>query len=328
MKILIADAFDESLPKKLAPFGDATSDMTHLADAEVLLIRSKTKVTKEFLAGAPKLKLVIRGGVGLDNVDAEACKERGIQVRNTPKASSVAVAELAMAMMLAVPNRLIEGHNALKEGKFLKKELKRTELFQKTLGLLGAGLIGTEVARRAQAFGMTVIACDPYVPNHALAEMVETKEELFERADYISLHLPLTPETKGMINKGAIERMKAGVVIVNTARGKLIVEEDLAEGSPRGRSGAYATDVFFADPPEPTCPILSAPNVILMPHVGGSSNENLLRIGDTVVELLKKWTKQAVKTPAETGRHVALRGIPSFLGAAVLSGPPFLRLPP
>src|SRR5512134_3154914 len=149
MKILLADSFDESLPKKLAPFGVATTDMGQLKDAEVVLVRSKTKVTREFLVGAPNLKLVIRGGVGLDNVDIEACRERGIEVKNTPRASSVAVAELAFAMMLAVPNRLIEAHNSMKEGRWLKKEIKRTELFGKTLGLLGAGLIGTEVARRA-----------------------------------------------------------------------------------------------------------------------------------------------------------------------------------
>ncbi len=305
MKILIADSFDESLPKKLAPFGDATSDMTHLADAEVLLIRSKSKVTKEFLAGAPKLKLVIRGGVGLDNVDIEACREKGIEVKNTPRASSVAVAELTMALMLAVPNHLIEGHNSMKDGKWLKKELKRTELYGKTLGLLGAGLIGTEVARRALAFGMKVVAYDHYIPNHALAELMDEPEELYAKADYISVHLPLTPETRGMLNRQAFDQMKNGVVIVNTARGKVIVEEDLVEAIKAGKVGAYATDVYLSDPPDPKSPLLSAPNVILMPHVGGSSKENLLRIGENVVEILKKWTKPAVRAQAEAGAIAA-----------------------
>src|SRR5450759_1009966 len=134
MKILIADAFDESLPGRLAPFGEVLTDPARLKDAEVVLVRSKTKVTREFLNGAPNLKLVIRGGVGLDNVDIEACREKGIDVKNTPRASSVAVAELAMALMLAIPNRLVEGHVSMKEGKWLKKELKRTELYEKTLG--------------------------------------------------------------------------------------------------------------------------------------------------------------------------------------------------
>ena len=305
MKILLADSFDESLPKKLAPFGDATTDMAQLSDADVVLVRSKTKVTKEFLAGAPKLKLVIRGGVGLDNVDIEACREKGIEVKNTPRASSVAVAELTMALMLAVPNRLIEGHNSMKDGKWLKKELKRTELYGKTLGLLGAGLIGTEVARRALAFGMKVVAYDHYIPNHALAELMDEPEELYARADFISVHLPLTPETRGMLNRHAFDQMKNGVVIVNTARGKVIAEDDLVEALKTGRVAAYATDVYLSDPPDPKSPLLTAPNVILMPHVGGSSKENLLRIGENVVEILKKWTRPVIKNPVEAGALVS-----------------------
>lgn len=305
MKILLADSFDESLPGKLAPFGEATADMAHLKDADVLLVRSKTKVTKEFLAGAPKLKLVIRGGVGLDNVDIEACRERGIEVKNTPRASSVAVAELAMALMLAVPNRLIDGHNSMVAGKWLKKEMKRTELFGKTLGVLGAGLIGTEVARRALAFGMKVVAYDHYIPNHALAELLDEPEELYARADYISIHLPLTPETRGMLNRQAFAKMKDGVVLVNTARGKVVVEEDLVEALKAGKVGAYATDVYLSDPPDPKSPLLAAPNVILMPHVGGSSKENLLRIGENVVEILKKWTKPVVAASSGAGALVS-----------------------
>jgi len=295
MKILLADSFDESLPKKLTPFGVATTDMGQLKDAEVVLVRSKTKVTREFLANAPNLKLVIRGGVGLDNVDIEACRERGIEVKNTPRASSVAVAELAFAMMLAVPNRLIEAHNSMKEGRWLKKEIKRTELFGKTLGLLGAGLIGTEVARRALAFGMKVVAYDHYIPNHALAELLDEPEELYARADYISIHLPLTPETKGMLDRQAFSKMKDGVVLVNTARGKVVVEEDLAAALASGKVAAYATDVFLSDPPDPKSPLHAAPNVFLTPHIGGSSKDNLLRIGDIVVEILKKWSRPVVR---------------------------------
>lgn len=288
MKILVADAFDKSLPDRLKAFGEVTEDIAQLPEAEVLLVRSKTKVTKEMLAGAPKLKLVIRGGVGLDNVDKAACKERGVDVMNTPKASSVAVAELAMALMLAVPNRLIEAHNGLKlEGKFLKKELKRTELFQKTLGLLGIGLIGTEVAKRAAAFGMTVIACDPFVKEHPAAKLVSL-DELLAKADYISLHMPLTDETKGVINKGSLAKMKKGVIIVNTGRGKCVNEEDLADALKSGHVAAYATDVWYSDPPDASCPLLSAPNVLMAPHIGASSKENLLRIGDCIVEILDK----------------------------------------
>ncbi len=288
MRILLADSFDDSLPGRLAAFGTVSTEMNDLGEAEVLLVRSKTKVMPEMLAKAPRLKLVIRGGVGLDNVDIEACRERGVEVRNTPRASSVAVAELAMALMLGVPNRLVEGHAGMKDGKWLKKELKRSELFGKTLGLLGVGLIGTEVARRALAFGMRVVAHDHYVPHHALAEMLDTEEDLYELSDYISIHLPLTPETKGMIDARAISRMRDGVVIVNTARGKVVVEEDLAAALKAGKVRAYATDVWASDPPDPSSPLLAAPNVLMTPHIGASSRENLLRIGDAIVEILTK----------------------------------------
>ncbi len=290
MKILIADAFDASLPGRLKAFGDVTDDMGKLSEAEALLIRSKTKVTKEFLEGAPNLKLVIRGGVGLDNVDRETCKARGIEVRNTPQASSVAVAELTMALMLAVPNRIVEGHNSMKEGKWIKKELKRTELYQKTLGLLGVGLIGTEVAKRAAAFGMKVVAHDPFVQSHPVAE-IKGLDDVLASADYISMHTPLTDQTKGMVNKAMISKMKDGVILVNTGRGKVVVEEDLAEALNSGKVRAYATDVWYSDPPDPSSPLLSAPNVLMTPHIGASSKENLLRIGDIIVDIISGFGK-------------------------------------
>jgi D-3-phosphoglycerate dehydrogenase len=288
MKILIADAFDASLPKRLEKFGEVTTDMAELATAQILLIRSKTKVTKDMVDQAPKLKLVIRGGVGLDNVDREACKARGVEVMNTAAASSVSVAEMAMAFMVAIPARLIEAHMAMKEGKFPKNELKRTELFQKTLGLIGAGAIATEVAKRALGFGMKVIAYDPFLSTHPLADL-KTLDEVLAQADVISIHTPLTDQTKGMFNKDVFAKMKDGVMIINTGRGKVVVEEDLAEALKAGKVRAYGTDVWFSDPPAPECPLLSAPNVFMAPHLGASSKENLLRIGDTVVEILSRF---------------------------------------
>lgn len=286
MKILIADAFDAKMPERLRAFGDVTDDMSQLTDAHVLLVRSKTKVTPELIEKAPNLKLVIRGGVGLDNVDKKACAERGIKVMNTPKASSVAVAEMAMAFMVAIPARLLEAHMSMVEGKFLKSELKRTELFNKTLGLIGLGAIGTEVAKRAQAFGMTVLAFDPFVKESPNAILVATVHELLKKADVISLHTPLTDETKGMINTALINEMKDGVIIINTGRGKVIVEEDLAEALKSGKVRAYGTDVWYSDPPPPECTLLKAPNVFMAPHLGASTKENLGRIGDEVVSIL------------------------------------------
>lgn len=289
MKILISDAFDPSLPERLKKFGEVTDDKEQVADADVVLIRSKTKCTKEYIDNAPNLKLIIRGGVGLDNVDLEYSKEKGIQVNNTPAASSVAVAELAFAHMLAVPNRLVEGHNSMKEGKWIKKELKRTELMGKTLGLIGIGRIASEVAKRAKAFGMKVIAYDKYVDTSEFAEMMSLNDVLAQ-SDYLSLHTPLTNETKGMINKDVIAKMKDGAVIVNTGRGKCVVEEDVAEALKSGKIKTYANDVWYSDPPDPSSPLLSAPNVQLTPHLGASSKENLLRIGDIIIDILEKFT--------------------------------------
>ncbi len=287
MKILIADAFDAKLPERLAAFGDVTSDMAALGSAEVLLIRSKTKVTQETLDQAPALKLVIRGGVGMDNVDKKACAARGVKAVNTPKASSVAVAEMAMAFMVAIPARLIEAHTSMKEGKFLKSELKRTELFKKTLGLIGAGAIASEVALRAKAFGMTVLAYDPYLKEHPVAQMVDSLDELVAKAEVLSLHTPLTDETRGMVNAALIAKMKDGVIIVNTGRGKCVDEADLVAALTSGKVRAYGTDVWPSDPPPADCPLLAAPNVFMAPHLGASSKENLGRIGDEVVAILK-----------------------------------------
>jgi len=282
MRILIADAFDASLPKRLEKLGTVTSDLADLAQAQILLIRSKTKVTKEMVEQAPNLKLVIRGGVGLDNVDIPACKAKGIEVMNTAAASSVSVAEMAMAFMVAIPARLIEAHMAMKEGKFPKNELKRTELFQKTLGLIGAGAIASEVAKRAVAFGMKVIAYDPFLTSHPVAELKPL-------ADVISIHTPLTDQTRGMFNQDLIAKMKDGVILINTGRGKVVVEADLAAALGSGKVRAYGTDVWPSDPPPADCPLLAAPNVFMSPHLGASSKENLLRIGDTVVEILSRF---------------------------------------
>lgn len=288
MKILIADAFDASLPKRLEKFGEVTSDMAELGTATVLLVRSKTRVTKEMVDQAPSLKLVIRGGVGLDTIDIPACKAKGIEVMNTAAASSVSVAEMAMAFMVAIPARLIEAHMAMKEGKFPKNELKRTELFKKTLGLIGAGAIATEVAKRAEAFGMKVIAYDPFLQSHPIAEL-KTLDEVCAQADVISIHTPLTDQTKGMFHKDVFAKMKDGVIIVNTGRGKVIVEDDLAEALKAGKVRAYGTDVWFSDPPPAECPLLTAPNVFMAPHLGASSKENLGRIGDIVFDILSRF---------------------------------------
>ena len=291
MKILISDAFDPSLPANLEVFGEVTDDKDRLAEMDVVLVRSKTECTREYIDHARNLRLIIRGGVGLDNIDVEYAQSKGIQVFNTAEASAVAVAELALALMISVPTRLVEGHIGMTNREWLKKSLKRTELMGKTLGLIGAGNIGTELARRAIAFGMRVIAYDPLLKNHECVDLVSL-EELFVEADYISLHVPLTDSTREMFNTETFAQLKDGVVIINTARGKCISEKDMAEALESGKVRGYATDVWYSDPPDESCPLYDAPNVIMTPHLGASSGENMLRIGDVVVRILEDVAQQ------------------------------------
>jgi D-3-phosphoglycerate dehydrogenase len=291
MKILISDAFDPSLPAKLEAFGETTTDKDQLADVDAVLVRSKTKCTREYIDQAKKLRLIVRGGVGLDNIEVDYARSKGIQVFNTAEASAVAVAELAFALMIAVPTRMVEGHMGMKDREWLKKQLKRTELMGKTLGLVGAGNIGTELARRAIGFGMRVIAYDPLLKSHEFVDLVSL-DELLEQSDYMSLHVPLTDQTRGMINSETIAQMKDGVVIVNTARGGCVVEDDMVEALNSTKVRAYATDVWYSDPPDPSCPLYDAPNMIMTPHLGASSGENMLRIGDVVVRILEDFVQQ------------------------------------
>ena len=286
MKILISDAFDATLPDRLAVFGEVTEDKDQLPEIDVVLIRSKTKCTREYIDHAKNLKLIIRCGVGLDNVDCDYARSKGVQVFNTASASAPAVAELAFALMISVPTRLVDGHLGMVEKNWLKKQLKRTELLGKTLGVIGAGNIGTELAKRAKAFGMRVIAFDPPLKTHDAVQLVDL-DTLFAESDYMSLHVPLIDATLGMINSDSIAKMKDGVVIVNTARGKCVVEEDMVAALESGKVRAYATDVWYSDPPSDECPLFGAPNVIMTPHIGASSAENMGRIGDVVISILE-----------------------------------------
>jgi D-3-phosphoglycerate dehydrogenase len=296
--IYIADSFDPSLPDKLGEFGEVTTDGNRLAEADVLLVRSKTKVTREVLEAARKVKLVIRGGVGIDTIDTKAAAERGVRVRNTPKASSITVAELAFALMLAAPTRLIEAHISMCQGKWEKNELKRTELFGKTLTVVGLGNIASEVAKRAQAFGMTVFAYDPLVSPERAAELgvtlVADLEEALSKAHYVSIHVPLVESTRNLINREALAAMRKGAVLVNTARAGVIVAEDVVEALESGQLAYYCADVWPTDPPSPDYPILKSNKVFMLPHLGASSKENLLRIGDEVCSIIRETQKEGV----------------------------------
>lgn len=291
MLILISDAFDEELPGRLERFGEVTTDPSRVDQAEVVLIRSKTKCTREYLEGAPRLRMIIRGGVGLDNVDLEAAAERGIEVHNTPEASSVAVAEMAFALMLAVPCNLVAAHTSMAARRWEKKALERSELQGKTLGLVGCGRIATELALRAKVFGMEVIGYRSSRKRHDVIEIRKTLAEVLAESDYVSLHTPLTEATRGLMGSENLACMKAGAVLVNTGRGECVDEAAVAEALRSGHLGAYATDVWYSDPPDfDACPLIDAPNVLMAPHIGASTRENLGRIGDIVVEKLEAFT--------------------------------------
>ena len=287
MVILLADAFAPDLPARLKGFGEVATDLGRVSEAEVIIVRSKTKVDKAMIDAASKLKYVIRGGVGVDTIDVEYAKSKNIAVDNTPEASSLAVAELAFALMIAMPNHIAEADSSMKQGKWLKKELERTELGGKTLGLIGLGRIARELALRAKAFGMKVIAYDKYVESSDAASMASL-DELLAVSDYISLHTPLTDETRGMINAGSIAKMKKGAYLINTCRGPVVKTEDVAAALKEGRLGGFATDVYDKEPPEGS-PLLSSPRVLLTPHLGASTEENLLRLGDCIVERMQKY---------------------------------------
>ena len=286
MLILISDAFALDLPEKLSPYGDVTDDKEKLPKATVVLVRSKTKVTREYIDSVPNLKLVIRGGVGLDNIDLNYAAEKGIAVHNTSEASSIAVSELAFTLMIALPNHVTKADNTMHAGQWAKKELRRTELYKKTLGIVGLGRIGTELAKRAAAFGMNVVAYDPFVESSEVATMKPELKDVLNNSDYVSLHLPLNEETKGIINAEMLNEFKDGAYLINTGRGKTIVEEDVVEALKSGKLAGFGNDVWYSDPPENT-PFIDAPNVIMLPHLGASTKENLLRIGDIIESIIR-----------------------------------------
>lgn len=292
MLILISDAFDASLEEKLKSFGEVTTDKARACDADIILVRAKTTCNKEYIDGLKNCKLIIRGGVGIDNIDKAYAESKGIIVKNTPKASGIAVAELAFALMLSVPNHICTYHNGMKNNEWLKNT-KRNELCGKTLAFIGMGNIAYQVAKRAVAFGMNIVAYDVYVDEKKkdIVKFVSTPEEAVADADYISLHVPGMDSTKGMVNKSLISKMKKHPVLINTCRGAVINADDVKAALDDGSLAWYATDVYPSDKPEELFnmdyPIFKSDKVTLTPHVGANSVENLLRIGDEVCETIK-----------------------------------------
>jgi D-3-phosphoglycerate dehydrogenase len=322
MNILIADSVSSAAVDVLRSQPDWNVIVSspkeyaaHLPEADALLIRSAVTVTKEVLEKAPRLRVIGRAGVGVDNVDQAAATARGVVVMNTPGGNAISVAEHTMALMLALARSVTNANASTKSGKWEKKKFMGTELNGKTLGLIGLGNIGMQVARRARPFGMTLIANDPYVsPDLAKDRGVEMVglDRLYAESDYISLHLASTPETKHLLNQAAFAKMKPGVRILNCARGELIDYQALDEALQSGQVAGAALDVFSPEPPG-DMPLLKRENVIATPHIGGSTEEAQESIGIRIAEQVRDYLRDgvvlnAVNMPAITAeQHAQLR---------------------
>jgi D-3-phosphoglycerate dehydrogenase len=274
------------LPKRLSE----AELLPLVADATALVVRSETKVTKKVIEAAKQLRVVGRAGVGVDNVDIEAATQHGTVVMNTPGGNTVTTAELSFAMLLALARKVPQAHATMVAGKWDRKLFQGVELHGKTLGVLGMGRIGTEVAKRALAFGMRVIAYDPYLTEERAkaigAEFAPEVDQVYRHADFITVHMPVTKETKEMLNAAAFAKMKPGVKIVNCARGEIIAEADLIAALASNKVAGAALDVFAVEPLPADHPYRKQPNLILTPHLGASTEEAQEKCGIEVAEVI------------------------------------------
>jgi D-3-phosphoglycerate dehydrogenase len=298
MKILVCDKTEAEAIERMRAEGlevDVRDDISPEELLKVLpaydgmVVRSRTKVRKALIDACPRLQLIVRGGVGLDTIDADYARSKGITVMNTPKASSASVAELTIAYLFALARSIVQASQSLKAEKWEKKSFEGDELGGKILGLVGLGNIGKEVARRASALGMTVIAYDPLLSSAPGVPLVPL-DELLTRSDYISLHLPLTDETRNMIGREQFARMKNGVRLINCARGGIVDEEALYDALKRGKVAGAALDVYAQEPPA-DYKLLKLDNVIGSPHIGAATHEAQGRIGAEVAEKLVEFAR-------------------------------------
>ena len=265
-------------------FGEA------LENAAGLIVRSATRVDADVLDRAPGLRVVGRAGVGVDNIDVPAASSRGVAVMNAPGGNTISAAELTMALLLSVARRVSEADRNIRDGKWERARLQGVELRGKTLGVIGAGRIGWEVAERCRAFGMGVIVYDPYLPAHRVDELrphLVSFDQLIEEADVISLHVPLNAETKGLIDADALRRMKKGAFVLNASRGGVVDETALAQALGDGLIAGAGLDVFETEPLPPDSPLLAAPNLVLTPHLGASTKEAQVQVALEVARSIR-----------------------------------------
>jgi len=267
-----------------------------LADADALIVRSAVQADAALLAHAPKLRVIGRAGVGVDNIDTNEATHRGIVVMNTPGANAVAVAELTLGLMIAMARSIPRANETMHAAKWDKKSLQGSELRGKVLGIVGLGRIGLEVARRARAFGMDLVAYDPFIAPVVAREnevSLTSLDEVFHQADYLTLHVGLTSQTEGMINATSIAIMKPGVRIINCARGELIVDAALGDGLKSGKVGGAALDVFHVEPLKDSV-FFGLPNVLLSPHIAGATDEAQEAIGLQLARQVRDYLKLGV----------------------------------
>lgn len=262
-----------------------------LAAADAVIVRSRTTVDRELLDKAPHLRVIGRAGVGVDNIDLNAATERGVAVINAPEGNTVSAAEHTMALIMAAARKVVAADRSMREGEWARSRFAGTELRGKVLGLVGAGRIGGEVARRARAFGMTVHVYDPYLTEERARELgaeVRELDELIANADVLTLHVPLTDSTRGMIGADALKRMKSHALLVNVARGGVVDEAALATALAEGTIGGAALDVFENEPLHADSPLWSAPNLVLTPHLGASTQEAQELIATEIAEGVRR----------------------------------------
>ncbi len=301
-KVLVSDPLADAAVATMREAGltvEVNTDLTPealkemIADYEAIVVRSATKVRQEIIDAGSKLKLIVRAGVGLDNIDVEYARGKGIAVRNTPAASSNSVAELALGHLLSTARHIGRGTASLKEGKWEKKQLKGVEIDGKTLGIIGIGRIGQSLARKAAALGMHVIAYDKFVAKSPLPDLVTMVpfEELLKESDFVSLHIPYDPKLGAVIGAKEITMMKDSVRIINCARGGIIDEAALAAALASGKVAAAALDVFAVEPPDTGRTLFAQESLSLTPHIGAATLEAQGRVGkeaaQTVIEFAK-----------------------------------------
>ncbi len=260
-----------------------------VADAHALVIRSGVTADAELIAQAPQLKAIARAGVGVDNVDLAAATERGIVVMNTPGGNTISTAEHTFGLMIALARHIPQGHQSLAEGRWDRKLFPGVELKGKTLGIIGLGRIGQAIATRANAFEMSVIAHDPYLPPEvakALNVPLLELNEAYARSDFLTFHAMVTDETRGMVNTSTIAKMKDGVRIINAARGALINSSDLAEALQSGKVAGAALDVYEQEPPPADHPLIGMPNVVHTPHLAASTSDAQVTVAVEAAQLI------------------------------------------